>query len=614
MTDLIDADQTGREAPHSAPPGPARCSLRARLRPESAVNVVVLTITLLLVVPPIFMLIFSSFKKSGTLLPFEVPGFSLGNYVDSLFQAQTVQLLLRTVLYSVLSVGISLIISLALAVLLERSNMPGRRLLSTLVLSPMAIPGVVLAIAWTFLANPNNGIVSGWIETLTGAKFSIYSLAGMVIVTAMLTVPSMYMMIVPALANIDTSLEDAARMSGASAWVRVRRVTLALLRPSVLSAGIFFLIATAGAFEIPVLLGVPNHEFLFSSLIYDAVVPASGLPDYGRASTYGVVLFVIALLLVMTYRQALKGAGRFEVIRGKRYGQVGFNLGAWRWPAAALVGLYTIIVTVFPLAIIVWSSLLRSYSVPSWNALKRLTLDNYVRVFQMPEFGESLVNTVVVGLVAATATMVIATWICWLRVSRKSWMGTAGVELSFLVLGVPGVVLGTSMGFLYLFLDLHVYGTVWIIIIAFVTIYLSYATRLMDTAFRQIEASLEEAARVLGASTLSTLRLILLPLLRPAFIRGWLWVLVQSSREVALAVILYVAGNQTISVLLWNTWVSAADFSLASALAVIITLISVTLTSVLSIYSGRSGLAVQVASSSNGGRSEIGTTSTKTTT
>lgn len=537
-------------------------------------NILLAALVLYLVLVPLVTLVYSSLKVSGTSLPFEVPGFSLGNFSAIFRDPATVAVVTNTLIYVGGSVILGMLLSVGLTYLLERTDVPGRRLLSTFILTPMAVPGVVMAMAWAFLANPTNGPLSVLLHRLSGATVSVYSLWGMVVVTGFLVVPSMYLLIAPQFARFDAALEEAAAASGATQFRRIRRIVLPLLSPAIIAGATLLAVTALEVFDVPAILGFPRNIYVFSTLIQQSIEPPGGTPDYGRASGYGVILLIVASALALFYRHMVRAPQRFRTITGKGYRPARIRLGRWRVLALAAVVAYFVIGVVLPFLILVWASLRPYFSLPSPALLAHVSLANYAHLLSVPGVPQAALHTIIILLTSATATMLLSFGVAWVSV-RKRFIGAPFLgDLTFLVLGVPGVVMGVALLYVYLELPLPLYGTVWIIVVAYVTRYMSYGVRLMDASLRQLDVELEEAGHVSGASRFAVSRKIVLPLMLPAMLRGWIWVAVHALAEVPMALLLSTNANQTIAVALWNLWISDANYSEASALAVILALVS----------------------------------------
>jgi len=369
-------------------------------------------LVLCLVVVPLGMLLFSSVRSTADALPFEATTFTLDNYEKVFLDGRTYELLFNTFSFGLGAVLFGLVIATAFAWLLERTNVPARQLAYACVLAPMAIPPMMIAIAWILLASPSIGLVNIVLRAASGSgadqgPFDIYSLPGMVFVSALAFVPSMFLMISGTFRNLDPALEDAARMSGAGRLVVLSRITLPVLRPALMAAAIYFAVVVVGAFDIPAFLGLTTGIHVFSTKIYLATHPQIGLPDYGLASTYAVIMLALAIVLVMLYRRLTQNAASFATVTGKGYRPQPIDLGRWRFAALAVIVGYLLLAVVLPLAILAWASLLPFYSPPSLATLPRLSFENYVRAWNYPGIRDILRNSLVVLVATADRKSVV---------------------------------------------------------------------------------------------------------------------------------------------------------------------------------------------------------------
>ncbi|KAA9159043.1 iron ABC transporter permease [Amycolatopsis acidicola] len=557
------------------PKTPARRARGGNRVGGNLVNLVMILLIGYLVLVPLVILVYSSFKASTTQLPFQVPGFSLDNFARVFESSQFVSVSLNTVLYVVGSLVIALVLSTGLAYLMERTDIPGRRFLSPMALSPMAVPVTVMAIAWALVANPVNGPLAVLLRETFGLHIDIYSLPGMILVMGIFGVPSMYLMIAPAFARLNPELEEAAATVGAPLRRRLRLIVFPLIMPAVSAAAMLFVVVALEGFAIPAILGLPKQIFVFSSQIQYYVEPPTGLPNYGQASTYGVLLLAVSLVMLMVYRRRTRDVHRFRVVVGKAYRPSRASLGRWRIPIFIVVCAYLFLGIGLPILTLLWTSLSPFVRPIGWSGFPSLTLANFGRVFAEPDIGQTLLNTAVVVLVTATAATAISTWIA-VAASRRQFPGSKFLfELTSLVFGIPSVVLGFAILFLYVFVPVPpIYDTVWIIVVALVARYLPRGSRMVQTALLQLDDGLVESARVTGARPVTVTRRVLLPLLRPALRKCWLWVFAQALGELPIALVLTSSDNRTLVVQLWDTFTSSGDYPTASALAIIILAIS----------------------------------------
>ncbi len=534
----------------------------------------------LIILTPIIALIYSSLKPTTTELPFQVSGFSFANFVAIFSNPQILEVTANTLIYVVGSLALTLVLSLGMAYLLERTDLPGRRVLGSFVLAPMATPATVFAIAWVLVGNRVNGPVSLALQSL-GINFNIYSLYGMVIVTAIFSVPSMYLMIAPQLAQLNTELEDVAASTGARWATRMRRVVLPLVAPATGAASMLMVVIAIEIFAIPAILGLPNRTFVFSSLIQEALQPAGGVPNYGKASSYGVVLLVITVVMLTFYNRLLRNSNRYQVVTGKGYRPALVRLSVWRYPLLALILGYLVIGILLPIASMVWASLMPFMQAPSVEAFRLISLDNYAKVLGMPTLIPTVINTVLVSVLTATLVVALTYWIASSVVNNRFRGARRLLDSTTLVYGVPAVVLGTAILFLYLWAPLPVYGTFWIFVIAFTTRFLPRASRMMHTALLQVGSDLSEVASVAGASRTTIAWRITVPLIRPAIIRTWLWVFAHAIGELPIALLLSTGSVSTVVVMIWQLFEQNASYPEASALSLMVLVVTLLMTLLL---------------------------------
>ena len=541
--------------------------------------VIVLT---LLIIPPIGMLVFSSFRATADKLPFEATDYTFANYIKVFTSTVTYRLLLNTAWFAVGTITVAMGLAVVFAWFLERTDLPFRRLLFVLILAPMGMPVIITTMASILLANPVNGLFNLMLRSLLGLKgpgpINVYSIPGMILVTALNFVPVMYIMISGVFSRVDPSFEEAGRTSGAGAWVTMRRISMPLLSPAILAAVIFYLVRCIEVFETPAMLGLQKGIFVFSTGIYYAVNPLTGFPNYGIASAYGMVLLIAAVVLIYFYGRYVRHAERFATVTGRGYRPRLIDLGRWKFiPVVTMIG-YFVFTVATPLLILVWTSLAPPYSDISFGSLSLLNMEAYREMLNYKELMVAGKNTVIIATATAAISMLLVTLGSWLSARggiRGAWLPD---RLAFIVIGVPGVVLGLALIFIYASLPIPLYGTLWIIVLALVTTCLPFGTRLMTAAFLQIHRELEEAAATSGAGLRSTFFRIVLPLLWPSFARGFLWSFVRSMRETTIPLMLYAVGNQTFAVVLWHLWVEQSEFRLASAMAVPLMIVTTALT------------------------------------
>jgi iron(III) transport system permease protein len=512
-----------------------------------------------IVAAPAVMLVYSSLTAGAGKLPFEAQGLTLANYVHILADAKTYELLATTALFTIGSTAIGLAIAVLFAWLIERTDLWLRQLFFVAILIPMAIPNMIYAMAWIQLLNPNNGLLNTTLERL-GLEFlqvDIFGLSGMIVLQGITLASHGYLLIAVCFRTLDASWEEQSYIAGHGLWGTMLRVTLPVLKPALLAAALFFAIVAMETFDIPVTLGMTSRVHVMSTQIYWSTRPETGqLPDYGTSSTLSVLLVLIAVVLIRLYQRQTHNAKRFVTISGRGYRLQRIALGPWRLPAFLLVTVITLLAVAAPLFMLVWRSLLRFYMYPSAAAFAQLNLNAYRAVIDDADAPAVLANTTVLAVGSAAIACILAAAVAW-QVVR----GTVGAAwrsglnaLAFLPQSLPTIVIGLALIFIYLWLPIPIYGTVWIIMLAMITKYLSYSVGTMIAAQIQISRDLEEASAIAGASRWRTYYRIVAPLLGPALGACFLWVMIHVVRELGLALMLYSLRSQVLSTKIWLLW------------------------------------------------------------
>jgi iron(III) transport system permease protein len=476
-----------------------------------------------------------------------------------------------------------LAIAVLFAWLIERTDMPFRSLAWIAVLLPLAIPGVLFALSWMLLLAPRVGLINIALRALISlfgfsleeGPLNIQSLWGIIFLSWMRGVSTIFLMIVGAFRLMDPALEEAARLSGAQPKSVLRRITLPLLMPALAAATIYSFVSHLESFEAPLTVGLAAGIFVLSTLIYFTAryhVPV----DYGLSAAYAVFFMAIMTVLSFFYIRMIRKGERFAVIRGRGFHPIRYRLGRWRYPALALFAVYFFLTVLCPVFVLLWASIIPYYVVPSMEAMKMISLDHYVNVATTSRFLHDLINTVVMAVGAGVVTMLIALLISWLVVRLKHRAGLMLDSLTFISYAVPGVVIALAMIFVYLqppLRPLGIYGSIWIIVLGLATQYLAFATRTTNAGLLQIHQELEEAASASGATRLRTIWKITTPLLMPSLVAGWIWVVAHSLRTFSVPLVLASENNEVLSVWIWIYW-QAGRIPEAAAIGVMLILLT----------------------------------------
>jgi iron(III) transport system permease protein len=594
------ADLAPPPPPLPAPATPARSSARARLQsvghqlrsPRGLVALVVIAYLAWQVLVPLASLLFASLKS---VRPSD-EGFlnldlTLTNYETVLSTGRLWQITLTTAVFALGSATLALVIGAFLAWVTTQTSAPFRALVGSLVLYQLAVPELLPPISWTFLFGPRVGVFNQWWTSLTGIEeplFNIYSLPGMIWVEAFLLIPLVYLFAVPAISGVNQSLEEAAQLSGASRFRTLRDVTLRLAAPALTATFIIVLVRSWEAFEVPWYLGVPQSVLTYSTEIYfRTVTPPS---NTGLISSYAVPMLAVAVLLVLWYGKFNRIANRYAVIGGRSFRGRAQHLprGVERVLGSVALGLVTLGV-VLPVAMLLWISVLPFYRPPSGEALGFLTLDSYARIFESNNAISAFVNSFVIGLMAAVICVVVSTLAAWL-VLRVRVVGSRLLDiLTFLPMSIPNIIVGICFLWLYLMLPIGLIGSHIGLALAYVTLFLAIAARNIYSRMMQLHPELDEAARVSGASTFTTLRTITLPGLAPAVIAGLVYIMVWAFKELPNALLLSSPDSKTAAALMFDLS-AMGTMADVSAIGMVTLGIVIVLVSVFQFFARRYGI------------------------
>ena len=533
---------------------------------------------LILVAAPLVTVTVAAFRP-GMTLPFQAGEWTLDNFVEAFGDAFAYRLLLNTFLYTCASLAISLPIALAFAWLVERTDLPYRDSIYTLLLIPMVVPSLLKALGWVLLLGPRQGVLNLLMRDglgLQGAEgpLNIYTFAGMVFLTVLSVMPTMFLLLGPLLRTMNPVFEEASETAGAGIYHTLRNITLPLISPGILAVILYFTIVMIEYFEIPLAIGL-NARFPVLSLQIYALTRSEQLPQYGLASTYSFLGLGLGCFLLYQYRKLTAGSQKYEVITGKGYTQRKLRLGWAKYLALSAIGLYLLLAVVLPVSVLLWASFLDFYVPPSWEAFSGISLKNYFAVFHNPRIVTAASNTLILFLVVATFTTLLALLVSWVIHRYRPSFGGLLDNMVFMPLAIPSIVI--ALGVLLFYIRTPLWGTIWIIALGHAIRFLPFATRTLSAAILQIHQELEEASWTSGASKLTTLRKVTFPLLLPAVGNTWLWVAVHSMRDFSFPLMLASYQNIVITSLLWSLW-EEANLSGLSALAILLILASMAFT------------------------------------
>ncbi len=498
----------------------------------------------LIILPMTWLVYYSFVDRDGT--------FTLENFVRLATDPTFVDPLITTVIIAVSSSVICCAFAAPMGWLVARTDMPLGGVVRALVTASFVTPPFLGAIAWELLAAPNSGLINKTWRALTGAEmdsylFNIYTLPGLIFVISCYTFPYVFVLVANALDRIPGDLEDASSILGGRAWTTARRITIPLAMPALLAGALVAFLQAMTLFGSPAILALPAGFHTMTTKIWSLF---QFPPKLELAAAASLPLLVLTIVLLRAESMVLGRRG-YSVVSGKQGDPRLVQLGWFKWVALGLVFLILMCPIFLPYAALINAAFSRVASQFIW--FDNFTFHNFDFVFfQLSATKLAVKNTFILGILSATIGTVLAVVISYVT-ARKAIAGHRALGfLATAPVAIPGIVLGVGLFLSYARPPFVLYGTLWILLIAFITIALPSAYQQMQSAFRSVHADLEDAGRILGATRLRTLRDITAPLLRTSVIATWCFIFVGVMRELSAAVILFTSETKVISVLIFD--------------------------------------------------------------
>lgn len=526
----------------------------------------VIGITVLAVLLPLAMIAYQSLLSAPFFMPNKALSLDAYRFV---FDDPDFWFALRnSLLIATGMVGIAIPLGALLAFLMVRTDLPGRRWIEPLLLTPIFVSAVVLALGYVVSAGPSGVYTLWWRRTFGPEWWDVYSLGGIAVIAGLTHVPHVYLYAASALRNLGSDVEEAARTAGASPLRVARDVSLPMVMPSILFAGVLIFFLGFEVFGLPLVLGDPNGYLVLTTYMYK-LASKLGVPSYHLMAVVAMLIVFVTFPLVLLQRRLLRSANKYISIKGKGGRQVPLRLGNWRWVAIAIVALWLLLTVFVPVSGIV----LRSF-VSQWgegiSLIDAFTLEHYRDVFQQDNLVRAILNTLGIGVIGGALAVACYTAIAFAGHRRND---AAAKLMDYLVL-VPRAVPGLLAGLAFLWVFLFVPGlkewrnSMFSIWVAYTVIWLAYGQRVVQSALMQVGPDLEEAARTVGATPSQVSRHVTLPLVRFGLLSSWLLVFLIFEREYSTGVYLLSPGTEVIGALLVSMWASGAT-DLVAALSVI---------------------------------------------
>jgi iron(III) transport system permease protein len=536
--------------------------VRPRINSQGLITLVVLAAVAFLVLLPVVFLVEESLN-TGDPMAFPPQQYGLANFV-AMFE-EDLQVIINTVVIAVTATVMAVLIGFTLAWILTRTNVPGREKLERLMELPYYMTPLVGALAWAVLASPRSGFFNQiwrWAGG-TGDLVNIYSMFGIAWIMALFEGTVAFVMISAAMKSMDPALEESARVIGASKLRTALTVTLPLVMPGVLGATLFVFAEMLGSFAAALVIGIPARVYVITTAIWDSTL--SYPPAYGRASAMGLALFVVMFAMLSFYRWMVS-RGSFATITGKAFRPRLMDMGRMAWLLFAVCVLYVVVAVLLPIAALILTSLERFATALLHQA--QFTLANYEMALALGPVRTALANSLVLGLCVATIGVFVMALVVWI-IYRSQLPGRGSIE--YLVMfpqAVPRLVFGLALLWAWLNMPIPIYGTLWLLALAYFTVMLPIGVRTLAGVVLQVDKSLEECARVCGAGWLHQLRTITLPLLKPGVIAAWLLIFMACVRELGVSVFLMGPNAKVIAPSIVSAFASSG-IELTAAMALI---------------------------------------------
>ncbi|OGA47913.1 MAG: ABC transporter permease [Betaproteobacteria bacterium RIFCSPLOWO2_12_FULL_62_58] len=525
-----------------------------------------------LTVCPVVMLALGSVSEGLTAFG----DFTPDKYIEAYTDPALLDVMVNTVIFVLGSSVLATVLALFLAYLNTRTDIPFKFLFKVLSIIPMMIPHLLFSVSWALLLNPSNGMMNIVLKnafSLESAPFNIYSLHGMILVEALLDLPIAYLIIAPAMASFDVALEESSRVFGAGTWRTLLRVTLPVLRPAILAAFILGVVRSLASFAVPSVLGMPGRVNVLATHLYE-MIALGFATDYGKAAAVGMSVLATSVTLIYVYRALTAESEKYVTIAGRGYRPTMIELGKARIPLFTIVAVLSLFMIVLPVAVLLYTSFVPYTMVPSARAFSLMSLKHWSDVLRDPLSLLALKNSLFLALAGATLGVALSIFVGYAIVKVKTRASGILESLSFLSFSFPGIVIG--VGFMWFFVQTPLYATIWALLIGYVATYLPYGVRPMASAFVQVHAHLEESSLVCGASYLTTMRRIIVPLLIPGIVSAWILMATMFVRELTLSVVLSRPGTEVLAVQILR-FADDGLWGKLSALGIIMILISTTL-------------------------------------
>ena len=503
-----------------------------------------------LVLYPTSMLLIGALTTTNPVVEgFKLSDLSIGNFLAVAANPNVASALLNSMIACGGGTIVAVVIGLSFAWVVVRTNTPCKGLIASAGMLPLFVPPLVAGVAWAILGSPKTGLLN-LILAKAGIpfRFDLYSMSGMIFVFGIYYAPYVYMFTAAALRNMDPSLEEAAEISGASATRTMATVTFPLILPAILSGLLLSFIVMLGIYGIPAVLGAPANINVLTTYIF--ALTAWSQPKYNTAAAVAVILMIVTGILVYL-QQKIIGGRSYTTVAGKAFRPRPLNLGPWRFMTLGLAIVYLIVVVVLPtiaLMIAAFRKFMFIRDIPAIFEMKQYGWQHFVKMLDNPLTITSIINSMKVGILTAIAGGTLAFAIGY-TITRTQAPARRIIDvITTIPVAIPGLVIGVAYLWAWIGLPGGLYGTLWILALAFVARFIPDTVKVLSSSLMQIHKELEEAAWICGRGTLGTITSIILPLARPGVVAAMTLLFILSIRELGSSLFLYSSGTMVMAV------------------------------------------------------------------
>ena len=511
-----------------------------------------LVVLTFLVVYPVAMLLLGALTNTNPVVDgFGIFDLSFANFITVLANPNVHLALANSMIACGGGTALAVVIGLTFSWVVVRTNTPGKRFIAAASMLPLFVPPLVAAVAWSILASPRTGLLNTLLASMgIGWRFNVYSMPGLIAIFGIYYAPYVYMFTASALRNMDPALEEAAEVTGATALRTLLTVTFPLIAPAIISGMLLSFVVMLGIYGIPAVLGTPADIPVLTTYIFKLTNWSP--PLYSTAASVAIILMVVTGFLVWLQHNVISRRS-YTTVAGKAFRPALLNLGPWRYLTLGLAIAYLCIVVVLPtLALIVaaFRKFLFIRDLPALFDMRQYALIHFERLFANPLALRSIVNTMEVGFVTAIFGGALAFAIGY-TINRTRMPARRTIDvISTLPVAIPGLVVGVAYLWAWIGLPGGLYGTIWILALAFIARFMPDTVKALSTSLMQIHRELEEAAWICGRGLLATIRSIVLPLARPGVIAAMTLLFILAIRELGSSLFLYTSNTMVMAVLL----------------------------------------------------------------